>query len=93
MEMSAANRRQPPIRMCVICRTKDVKRTMTRIVRLPDGAIAVDLTGKRNGRGAYLCDDPACWRRAAESNVLGAALRIVLTDDARAVIRSHSPAQ
>ncbi|MBK9123001.1 MAG: YlxR family protein [Chloroflexi bacterium] len=79
--------------MCAICRTKDAKRTMTRIVRLPDGSIAVDTTGKRNGRGAYLCDNPVCWQRAAESNVLGTALRMVLTDDARAVIRSHSPAQ
>lgn len=91
--MSAPIRRQTPIRMCAICRTKDAKRTMTRIVRLPDGSIAVDTTGKRNGRGAYLCDNPVCWQRAAESNVLGTALRMVLTDDARAVIRSHSPAQ
>lgn len=67
---------------------------MTRIVRLThDGTLAIDTTGKRNGRGAYLCDNPACWQRAAESNVLGTALRMVLTDDARAVIRNHSPVQ
>lgn len=89
--MNANSRKHIPQRTCVICRTKDSKRQLTRIVRLPDGTIEVDLTGKRSGRGAYVCDNPACWTRAAETNALGAALRVVLTDDARALLRQMQP--
>lgn len=88
--MNTNSRKHVPQRTCVICRTKDAKRTLTRIVRTPDGRIEIDLTGKRSGRGAYVCDKHECWTRAADTNALGAALRIVLTDDARALLRQHS---
>ena len=90
--MNATSRKHVPQRTCVICRTRDAKRQLTRIVRTPEGRIELDPTGKLNGRGAYVCDTPGCWERAAETNALGAALRIVMTDDARALLRLHSPA-
>jgi uncharacterized protein len=85
-------RKHIPQRTCVVCRTKDAKRQLTRVVRTPDGRVEIDPTGKRSGRGAYICDNPACWVRAADSNALGAALRVVLTDDARALLRQYNPA-
>jgi predicted RNA-binding protein YlxR (DUF448 family) len=44
-----------PRRTCVACRETDAKRQLIRLVRTPEGTVEVDPTGKRNGRGAYLC--------------------------------------
>ena len=49
-----------PMRTCAVCRQVRPKRAMTRIVRGPDGTVAVDRTGKAAGRGTYICDDPSC---------------------------------
>jgi predicted RNA-binding protein YlxR (DUF448 family) len=43
---------------------------LQRIVRSPDGGIFADPTGKQDGRGAYLCDDPNCWDKALSSAIL-----------------------
>lgn len=79
-----------PVRTCVICAEKEAKRGLTRIVRTPEG-IMIDPTGKMNGRGAYLCAQPACWQRAAQSNALARALRTELTDDDRARLGQAVP--
>lgn len=81
-----------PMRTCVICRQKKDKRQLTRLVRATDDdGVYVDLTGKRNGRGAYLCDDPACWHKAAVGQILNQALRTTLTDEDRERIRAAMP--
>jgi predicted RNA-binding protein YlxR (DUF448 family) len=67
-----------PMRTCAACRLVRPKRSLTRIVRAPDGAVAIDPTGKAAGRGTYICDDPACRepRRlaGAVNRALGAAV-------------------
>ena len=50
------------------------KRELTRVVRTPDGRIVLDLTGRLPGRGAYLCDDPACRATAMKKGALSRAL-------------------
>lgn len=65
-----------PQRTCVACRRTDAKRGLIRLVRTPAGRAEVDLTGKRHGRGAYLCHDPACWELALKRRALERALRI-----------------
>ena len=65
-----------PVRTCVACRRTDAKRGLFRLVRDADGRVAVDPTGKRAGRGAYLCHDPACWEQALKRRGLERALRI-----------------
>ena len=52
-----------PLRTCTACGRKAPKRELVRIVRTPYGNVQVDGTGKQNGRGAYLCTDPACWEQ------------------------------
>lgn len=79
-----------PERMCVVCREKGGKRTLTRVVRLSDGTIEIDSTGKKNGRGAYLCDKSVCWQRATTTDVLGQALRATLSSDTRAYLGAHA---
>jgi hypothetical protein len=48
------------MRTCAACRQVRAKRSLTRIVRSPDGTVAIDPTGKAAGRGTYICNDPAC---------------------------------
>lgn len=71
--------RRVPMRTCVVCRDKDNKRQLIRLVRTDQGVV-IDPTGKLHGRGAYLCDKPECWQRAATTDILGRALRTTLTD-------------
>ena len=49
-----------PQRMCIVCRTMHPKTELTRIVRLENGDIVVDKTGKAQGRGAYICNNQEC---------------------------------
>ncbi len=85
-------RKHIPARTCVICRTRDAKRALTRVVRTAEGVV-VDLSGKLNGRGAYLCDQDACWQRALDGDALGRALRTTLTDADRDRLRQSRPAR
>ncbi len=68
--------RHVPQRTCVACRQTGDKRGLVRIVRAPDGSVSIDPTGKRSGRGAYLCHTPACWEAALKRGVLPRALKI-----------------
>jgi predicted RNA-binding protein YlxR (DUF448 family) len=86
-------RRHTPQRTCVVCRTTAEKRSLTRLVRTPEDGVQVDPTGKRNGRGAYLCDQPACWDRALTTDILSRALRTPLTEADRERLRAARPAQ
>lgn len=79
-----------PQRMCISCRERSAKRTLFRVVRTPEGSVEIDLTGKLNGRGAYLCDDPACWRRALSSDALSRALKIDLPEEAVERLSHHA---
>lgn len=79
-----------PQRTCVVCREKDAKRALTRIVRTPDGLV-VDRSGKLAGRGAYLCDKADCWARAVRTDALAKALRTTLTEEDRQRLREGQP--
>ena len=81
--------RRVPQRTCVACRQVAGKRTLVRIVRTPEGRVEVDPTGKRNGRGAYLHADPACWDLALKRNALQHALKIELSESDRAGIEQY----
>jgi uncharacterized protein len=71
--------RHIPERTCVACRTLRPKRDMTRVVRAPDGAVAVDETGKQSGRGAYLCRRAECWTLGLKRRALDKALKTELS--------------
>ena len=85
-----ARPRHVPKRMCVACREHDAKRAYVRLVRTPEGKVEVDPTGKKNGRGAYLCRRRSCWNRAADSNALDRALKVELDTEARAMLREYA---
>ena len=62
--------RKTPMRQCLGCRTQRPKRELIRAVRSPEGEITLDFKGKAPGRGAYLCPDPACLKKARKSRAL-----------------------
>ena len=59
-----------PIRQCLGCREMKPKGELIRVVRSPEGEISLDFRGKKPGRGAYLCPDPGCLKRARKSRAL-----------------------
>ena len=63
-----------PQRQCVGCRVMKDKKSLLRVVRSPEGEISLDFRGKKPGRGAYVCQDPACLRKARKSRALERAL-------------------
>ncbi len=70
-----------PMRMCVGCREMKEKRELIRIVRTPDGEVALDPTGKKSGRGAYVCRQAECLRRSIRQKQLERQLEITLTPE------------
>ena len=79
--------RHVPQRTCIVCRRQVDKRRLTRVVRTADSGVLIDPTGKRNGRGAYLCDQPACWERVIQhAAILNQALNAQVTEAELAAI-------
>ena len=62
-----------PMRQCVGCREMKPKKELIRVVKSPEGTISLDFRGKAPGRGAYLCPDPACLKRAMKAKALSRA--------------------
>ena len=64
-----------PQRTCIACRSHDAKRGLVRVVRTTEGTVEVDETGKKNGRGAYLCRYRDCWEAGVDRKTLDNALK------------------
>ncbi len=79
-----------PVRTCVVCRQERSKRELVRIVRTPDETVRIDPTGKLAGRGAYLCRARPCWEQALQGQRLGAALKITLSPENLAELRTYA---
>ena len=62
-----------PMRSCVGCGEVKEKRMLIRVIRTPEGVVRPDSTGRANGRGAYLCPDPACVAKAEKRKALNVA--------------------
>ncbi len=69
-----------PLRKCVVTNERFEKKQLLRVVKSPEGIVAVDLTGKANGRGAYLSKDPAVILQAKKTKVLERHLEVVIPD-------------
>lgn len=67
-------------RTCIVCRKTDTKQSFLRVVRTPEGQVELDPTGKKNGRGAYVCG-VACFEKALTTKRFDSALRTKLTED------------
>jgi uncharacterized protein len=85
--------RHIPERTCVACRSLRPKREMVRVVRTTDGAVVVDPTGKKSGRGAYLCPLQPCWQGALRRKALERALKIELSTADREALTAFGATQ
>jgi len=70
-----------PMRQCLGCREMKPKRDLTRVVRSPQGEVSLDFKGKSPGRGAYVCGDMSCLKRAVKSKAIARALEIPIPDE------------
>ena len=70
-----------PQRQCMGCRERKAKRDMIRVVRGTDGTVSLDFGGKMNGRGAYICPDPECLKKAIRSKALERSLEVEIPEE------------
>jgi hypothetical protein len=70
-----------PQRQCLGCREMKPKRELIRVVRSPEGEISLDFHGKKPGRGAYLCPDPACLKRVRKAKALERAFSMAVPEE------------
>lgn len=83
-------RKHVPQRTCIACRQVRGKRELVRVVRTPDGGIEIDETGKKAGRGAYLCRSNPCWEQALKKGALDRALKTTVTAEDRERLREYA---
>ena len=70
-----------PQRQCMGCRERKEKRELIRVVRAPDGSVSLDFRGKAPGRGAYICPDMACLKKALRSKALDRSLEVTIPEE------------
>lgn len=66
--------------MCISCHTMVEKRDLIRVVKSPDGEFSLDFTGKANGRGAYICNNPECIAKCIKTRALNRAFKENIDD-------------
>ena len=70
-----------PERQCMGCREKREKRDLLRVVRSPEGEISIDFTGKKPGRGVYICHSSACLKKARKTGALARQLNCEISEE------------
>jgi predicted RNA-binding protein YlxR (DUF448 family) len=73
-------KRKMPERQCLGCNEHKPKTELLRVVRSPEGEISLDFTGKKSGRGAYICRDVKCLRRARKSRRIENSLQVSIPE-------------
>ena len=73
--------RKIPERQCLGCNSHKPKKELLRVVRTPEGEILLDFTGKKSGRGAYICRDVECLKKARRSGRIGRSLDVTVPEE------------
>ncbi len=69
------------LRMCIVCRNMYDKRQLNRIVKDKEGNVFYDETGKKNGRGAYVCSNEECLKKLAKNRILNKAFKMQINEE------------
>lgn len=77
----SSRQRKVPIRQCLGCNERKPKGELLRVLRAPDGSVGLDFTGKKSGRGAYICRNAACLRKARKSRRIERMLACAIPDE------------
>ena len=78
-----------PQRQCMGCRERREKRQMIRVVRTPEGNVNLDFGGKMNGRGAYICPQSECLKKAIRSKALERSLEVSIPEEVYARLQKE----
>lgn len=70
-----------PMRQCMGCNEHKPKKELLRVVRTPEGDVVLDFTGKKSGRGAYICYDSKCLKKARKSRRIESNLEIAIPEE------------
>ena len=70
-----------PMRRCTGCGEQKPKKELVRVVKTPDGEILLDLTGKASGRGAYICNNAECLKKARKSKRIDRTFEMTIPDE------------
>lgn len=73
--------KKTPLRQCVGCREMMPKKDLLRVIRTPEDEVVLDPTGKKNGRGAYICFCLECLKKARKSKGLERSLKVAIPDE------------
>ena len=76
-----ASVKKQPVRRCTGCGEHFPKNTLIRVLRTPDGQVVLDLTGKKSGRGAYICKNAACLKKARKTRRIETSLEVAISDE------------
>ena len=79
--MADSSARKIPTRRCTGCGEHFPKNTLIRVLRTPEGEVVLDLTGKKNGRGAYICKNAACLKKARKTRRIEVSLECRISDE------------
>ncbi|KJS23527.1 MAG: nucleic-acid-binding protein implicated in transcription termination [Clostridiaceae bacterium BRH_c20a] len=75
--------------MCIGCQVMFDKRELLRIVRTPEGEILLDNTGKKSGRGAYICSGMDCFKKVVKTKKLAKALKTAIPEEVYESLKVH----
>ena len=81
--------RKIPTRKCIGCGELREKNALVRIVRSKEGEICIDTTGKKNGRGAYICSDPECLKKAFKKKGLDRSFKMTVPESVYEVLEKE----
>lgn len=70
-----------PLRKCTGCNEMKPKKELIRVLKTVEGDVVLDLSGKKNGRGAYLCNSVECFKKARKTKGLERSLQIVIPEE------------
>ena len=79
--MSNTTVKKIPTRRCTGCGEHFPKNTLIRVLRTPEGEVILDLTGKKSGRGAYICKNAACFKKARKSRRIETSLECQISEE------------
>ncbi len=82
-----------PLRQCLGCREMKPKRELLRVVRSPEGVVSLDLKGKANGRGAYVCPSAECLKKAIKSKAISRAFETEIPQEIYDALLSEMEAE
>lgn len=74
-------KKKTPMRTCIACRQIDDKKNLIRVVKSKDGEISLDKTGKKAGRGAYVCNDIKCIQKLKKGKILNKVFSMEIPDE------------